>query len=57
VGWLSDLATSCASTIKSNIIEAWKRRKKKNNRKEAWKRRKKRLRLKTGPAKAGPTPA
>jgi hypothetical protein len=46
VGWLSDLATSCASTIKSDIIEAWKRRKKKNNRKEAWKRRKKRLRLK-----------
>jgi hypothetical protein len=46
VGWLSDLATSCASTIKSDIIEAWKRRQKKNNRKEAWKRRKKRLRLK-----------
>jgi hypothetical protein len=34
VGWLSDLATSCASTIKSDIIEAWKRRKKKNNRKK-----------------------
>jgi hypothetical protein len=46
VGWLSDLTTSCASTIKSDIIEAWKRRKKKNNQKEAWKRRKKRLRLK-----------
>jgi hypothetical protein len=46
VGWLSDLTTSCASTIKSDIIEAWKRRKKKKNRKEAWKRRKKRLRLK-----------
>jgi hypothetical protein len=46
VGWLSDLTTSCASTIKSDIIEAWKRRKKKNNRKEARKRRKKRLQLK-----------
>jgi hypothetical protein len=46
VGWLSDLTTSCASTIKFDIIEAWKRRKKKNNQKEAWKRRKKRLRLK-----------
>jgi hypothetical protein len=34
------------STIKSDIIEAWKRRKKKNHRKEAWKRRKKRWRLK-----------
>jgi hypothetical protein len=45
-GWLSDLTTSCVSTIKSDIIEAWKRRKKKNNRKEAWKRRRKRLRLK-----------
>jgi hypothetical protein len=45
VAWLSDLTTSCASTIKSDIIKAWKRRKKKNNRKEAWKRRKKRLRL------------
>jgi hypothetical protein len=29
VGWLSDLTTSYASTIKSDIIEAWKRRKKK----------------------------
>jgi hypothetical protein len=46
VGWLLDLTTSCASIIKSDIIEAWKRRKKKNNRKEAWKRRKKRLWLK-----------
>jgi hypothetical protein len=41
-GWLSDSTTSCASTIKSDIIEVWKRRKKKNHRKEAWKRRKKR---------------
>jgi hypothetical protein len=46
VGWLSDSTTSCASTIKSNIIEAWKRRKKKNHQKEAWKRRKKRRQLK-----------
>jgi hypothetical protein len=45
-GWLSDSTTSCASTIKSDIIEAWKRRKKKNHRKEAWKRRKKRRQLK-----------
>jgi hypothetical protein len=45
-GWLSGSTASCASTLKSNIIEAWKRRKKKNNRKDAWKRRKKRLRLK-----------
>jgi hypothetical protein len=35
VGWLSDSTTSCASTFKSNIIKAWKRRKKKNHRKEA----------------------
>jgi hypothetical protein len=42
VGWLSDSTTSCASTIKSDIIEVWKRRKKKNHRKEAWKYRKKR---------------
>jgi hypothetical protein len=45
-GWLSDSTTSCASTIKSDIIEAWKRRKKKNHQKEAWKRRKKRRQLK-----------
>jgi hypothetical protein len=47
-GWPSDTTTSCASTIstlKSNIIEAWKRRKKKNHRKEAWKRLKKRRQL------------
>jgi hypothetical protein len=41
-----DITASCASTLKSNIIEAWKRRKKKNHRKEAWKRRKKRRQLK-----------
>jgi hypothetical protein len=46
VGWLSDSTTSCASTIKSDIIEAWKRRNKKNQQKEAWKRRKKRRQLK-----------
>jgi hypothetical protein len=46
VGWLSDSTTSCASTIKSDIIEVWKRRKKKNHRREAWKRRKKRRQLK-----------
>jgi hypothetical protein len=42
VGWPSDPTTSCASTLKSDSIEAWKRRKKKNHRKEAWKHRKKR---------------
>jgi hypothetical protein len=49
MGWLSDTTASCASTtstLKSDIIEAWKRRKKKNHQKEAWKRRKKRLKLK-----------
>jgi hypothetical protein len=33
-GWLSDTTASCASTtstLKFNIIEAWKRRKKKNH--------------------------
>jgi hypothetical protein len=48
-GWPSDTTASCASTtstLKSDIIEAWKRRKKKNHRKEAWKRRKKRRQLK-----------
>jgi hypothetical protein len=45
-GWLLDITASCASTLKSNIIEAWKRRKKKNHRKEAWKRCKKRWQLK-----------
>jgi hypothetical protein len=48
-GWPSDTTASCASTtstLKSNIIEAWKSRKKKNHRKEAWKRRKKRRQLK-----------
>jgi hypothetical protein len=48
-GWPSDTTASCASTISthtSDIIEAWKRRKKKNHRKEAWKRRKKRQQLK-----------
>jgi hypothetical protein len=46
VGWLSDSTTSCASTFKSDIIEVWKRRKKKNHQKEAWKHRKKRRQLK-----------
>jgi hypothetical protein len=53
-GWLSDSTTSCASTIKSNIIEAWKRRKKKNDRNEASKRHKKRHSAEAGLAKAGP---
>jgi hypothetical protein len=38
MGWLLDTTASCASTtstLKSDIIEAWKRRKKKNHRKEA----------------------
>jgi hypothetical protein len=61
VGWLSDSTTSCASTIKSDIIEAWKRRKKKNHREEAWKHRKKRRqqkldRLKTVPHRLKPAP-
>jgi hypothetical protein len=46
VGWHSDPTASCASTLKSDIIEVWNRRKKKNHQKEAWKRRKKRRRLK-----------
>jgi hypothetical protein len=36
MGWPSDTTSSCASTtstIKSDIIEAWKRMKKKNHRK------------------------
>jgi hypothetical protein len=44
-GWLLDTTASCAlttSTLKSDIIEAWKRWKKKKHRKEAWKRHKKR---------------
>jgi hypothetical protein len=61
VGWLSDSTTSCASTIKFDIIEAWKRRKKKNHGKEAWKRRKKRWllkldRLKPVPHRLKPAP-
>jgi hypothetical protein len=32
--------------LKSDIIEAWKRRKKNNHRREAWKRHKKRRQLK-----------
>jgi hypothetical protein len=60
-GWLLDITASCASTLKSDIIEAWKRRKKKNHRKEAWKRRKKRRwlkldRLKPVPHRLKPTP-
>jgi hypothetical protein len=47
VGWPSDTTASCASTLKSDIIEAWKRRKKKkNHQKEAWKHRKKWQQLK-----------
>jgi hypothetical protein len=61
-GWPSDTTTSCASTtstLKFDIIEAWKRRKKKNHQKESWKHRKKRRQLKLDrlkpapPAKAG----
>jgi hypothetical protein len=65
-GWPSDTTASCASTLESDIIEAWKRRKKKIHQKEAWKRYKKRRHLKldrlkpvphqlklTPPAKAG----
>jgi hypothetical protein len=46
MGWLLDITASYASTLKSNIIKTWKRRKKKNHRKEAWKRRKKRRQVK-----------
>jgi hypothetical protein len=60
-GWPSDTTASCASTtstLKSNIIEAWKRKKKKNHRKEAWKHRKKKeAAVEGGSAKAGPTSA
>jgi hypothetical protein len=57
MGWPSDTTESCASTtstLKSDIIEAWKRRKKKNHRKEAWKRRKKRWQLKLDRLKPAP---
>jgi hypothetical protein len=53
-GWLLDSTTTCASIIKSDIIEAWRRRKKKNHRKEAWKRRKKRQQLKLDWLKPAP---
>jgi hypothetical protein len=60
-GWLSDTTTSCASTtstVKSDIIEAWTKRKKKNHQKEAWKhRKKKKAAAEVRSAKAGPTPA
>jgi hypothetical protein len=60
-GWLSYTTASCASTtstLKSDIIEAWKRRKKKNHQKEAWKcRKKKEAAAEAGPAKVGPTSA
>jgi hypothetical protein len=49
-GWLLNTIASCASTtstLKSDIIEAWKRRKKKNHRTKVWKhRRRKRQQLK-----------
>jgi hypothetical protein len=45
-GGLQTPTISCASTLKSDIIEAWKRRKKTNHWKEAWKPRKKRRQLK-----------
>jgi hypothetical protein len=60
-GWLLETTTSCASTtsiLKSDIIEASKRRKKKNPVEEAWKRHKKKeVAAEAGTAKAGPTPA
>jgi hypothetical protein len=60
-GWLLDTTASCASTtsiLKSDITEAWKKRKKKNHREEAWKRRKKKKAADgVRPAKAGPAPA
>jgi hypothetical protein len=59
-GWPSDTTASCASTtstLKSDIIEAWKRRKKKNHQKEAWKCRKKRRWLKLDRLKPALTPA
>jgi hypothetical protein len=31
VGWPTNTTASCASTLKSDIIEEWKRRKKKNH--------------------------
>jgi hypothetical protein len=45
---------SITSTLKFDIIEAWKRRKKKNHRKEAWKRHKKRRQLKLDQLKPVP---
>jgi hypothetical protein len=57
VGWLSDLATSCASTIKSDIIEAWKRRKKEEQPKRSLEAPQEEVAAEAGPAKAGPTSA
>jgi hypothetical protein len=56
-GWPSDTIASCASTtstLKSDIIEECKRRKKKNHQKEAWKRCKKRRQLKLDQLKLVP---
>jgi hypothetical protein len=49
MGWPSDTTASCASTtstLKFDIIDAWKRSKKNNHQKEAWKCCKKRRQLK-----------
>jgi hypothetical protein len=49
---------STTSTLKSDIIEEWKRRNKKDRRKEAWKHhKKKKVAVEVRPAKSGPTPA
>jgi hypothetical protein len=60
-GWLSNNTASCASTtsiLKSDIIEVWKRRKKKNHKEEAWKRcKKKKAAAEVRPTKDGPATA
>jgi hypothetical protein len=58
MGWPSDTTASCVSTtstLKSDIIDACKRRKKKNHQKEAWNRPQEEVAAEAGPAKAGLT--
>jgi hypothetical protein len=58
-GWPSDTTASCASTtstLKSDIIEVWKGRKKKNHRKRSLEVPQEEAAAEAGPAKAGPTP-
>jgi hypothetical protein len=58
-GWPSDTTASCASTtstLKSNIIEVWKKRKKKNHWKESLEAPQEEAAAEAGLAKADPAP-